>query len=140
MMYSDLMALMGEMRFPFAYHHFAEGESPEPPFLIFLFTSTDNFMADDAVYAEIQEVAIELYTDCKQPQNEKIVEAVLYAHEIPWNKSEVWIEDEKLYEVRYAFKFLMEDEEEDPEEDDTFEDVSEVEESEEIVSENKFIE
>ena len=24
------------MQVPFAYHHYAEGESPEPPFLLFL--------------------------------------------------------------------------------------------------------
>lgn len=117
MTYSELMAMMGEMQFPFAYHHFAEGESPDPPFLIFLFTETNNFMADDGVYVEIQEIAIELYTDFKQPQNEKIVEAVLKAHEISWNKYEVWIESEKLYEVRYEFDTLMEFEEEETEED-----------------------
>ena len=117
MTYSDIMAMMDKMQFPFAYHHFAEGESPDPPFLIFLFTETNNFMADDGVYVEIQEIAIELYTDFKQPQNEKIVEAVLKAHEIPWNKYEVWIESEKLYEVRYEFDTPMEFEEEETEED-----------------------
>ena len=117
MTYSELMAMMGEMQFPFAYHHFDEGESPDPPFLIFLFTGTDNFMADDGVYAEIQGIAIELYTDLKQPQNEKIVEAVLNAYEIPWDKYEGWIESERLYEVRYEFEILMEDEEEETEED-----------------------
>lgn len=120
MTYSELMAIMEEMQFPFAYHHFAEGESPEPPFLIFLFTGTDNFKADDVVYAEIQEVAIELYTDSKQPQSEKIVEAVLNAHEIPWDKTEVWIESEKLYDVRYEFEILMEEEpEEEPEDEES---------------------
>ena len=32
----DLMDLLSETGLPFAYDHFAEGESPEPPFITFL--------------------------------------------------------------------------------------------------------
>ena len=28
-----LLAIMEEIGLPFAYHHFAEGESPDPPFI-----------------------------------------------------------------------------------------------------------
>ena len=45
--------------------------------------------------------SIELYTDEKDPELEDRVEAVLNAYELFWNKSEVWIESEKLYEVLY---------------------------------------
>ena len=36
MTYEQIAEMMEEMGLPFAYHHFAEGESPAPPFLIFL--------------------------------------------------------------------------------------------------------
>ena len=36
MTYEQIAAMMEEMGLPFAYHHFAEGESPNPPFLLFL--------------------------------------------------------------------------------------------------------
>ena len=36
MSYEEINLLLEEAGLPFAYHHFAEGESPEPPFLIFL--------------------------------------------------------------------------------------------------------
>ena len=36
MTYEQINEMMQEMGLPFAYHHFAEGESPEPPFLLFL--------------------------------------------------------------------------------------------------------
>ena len=32
----NIMKLLGGLGIPIAYHHFAEGESPEPPFLIYL--------------------------------------------------------------------------------------------------------
>lgn len=53
------------------------------------------------VYAEFSNLCIELYTDEKDPELEDRVEAVLNAHELFWNKSEVWIESERLYEVLY---------------------------------------
>ncbi len=46
-------------------------------------------------------VDIELYTDEKDLELEDRIEVVLNAHELFWNKSEVWIETEKLYEVLY---------------------------------------
>ena len=35
MTYEQINEIMEEMGLPFAYHHFAEGESPAPPFLLF---------------------------------------------------------------------------------------------------------
>ena len=73
----DLMQLMEEIGLPFAYDHFAEGESPVPPFITFLLPGSDNFAADGKVYLKINEVHIELYTDEKNPETEALVEAVL---------------------------------------------------------------
>ena len=47
---------------------------------------------------------IELYTDRKDPELEDSVEAVLDGHGVFYDKSEVWIESEKLYEVMYSFQ------------------------------------
>lgn len=102
MTYDEVVAMVQKINLPCAYDHFAEGESPDPPFVVFLFPASDNFFADGTVYHQQTELAIELYTDIKQPQHERSVENVLASNGIPWNKTEVWIEDERLYEVRYA--------------------------------------
>ena len=101
MTHEEVMQMLDETKIPYAYHHFAEGESPEPPFICFLFPGSDNFSADNIVYAAFENLNIELYTDEKNPELEAVVEAVLTAHELFWQKSEVWIESEKLYEVLY---------------------------------------
>ena len=44
-----------------------------------------------------------MYTDFKDPSLESRVEDVLDRHEIFYNKSETWIQSEKLYEVMYSF-------------------------------------
>lgn len=113
MTYTEIASMVEGIGIPSAYDHFAEGESPPPPFVLFLLPSTNNFMADGEVYEQVTEVSIELYTDLKMPPLEAQVERVLRAHDITWDKTEVWIEDEKLFEVRYELNVLYE--EEDPE-------------------------
>ena len=102
--FQDLISLITEIGLPFAYDHFAEGESPDPPFLVFLLPSSNNFSADGIVYLKVSEVHLELYTEKKDPVCEQRVEAVLDQHEIFYEKSEVWIESERLYEVLYMFE------------------------------------
>ncbi len=99
-----LIEIMEETGLPYAYHHYSEGESPDPPFLVFLYPSSDNFSADGEVYYQIDNVNIELYTDLKDPEKEDQVEAVLKEHGIFYQKTETWIESEKMYEVLYQFE------------------------------------
>ena len=100
----ELLQILSETQIPFAYHHFAEGESPEPPFICYLLPESNNFSADGKVYYKINEVHIELYTDLKDLAVEQQLEDVLDEHGIFYNKSETWIESEKLYEVLYTFE------------------------------------
>lgn len=101
MTHDDVLALMEEMGIPYAYDHFAEGESPEPPFICFLYPRTETFGADDRVFYKIPVLDIEVYTDLKDPELEAKVEDILDAHGLYYTKSEVWIEEEKMYEVLY---------------------------------------
>ena len=105
----ELAAMLQEMGMPFAYDHFAEGESPEPPFICYLLPGSDNFAADGRVYFKINEVRVEVYTDRNDLSVESKVEAVLDDRGIFYNKSEVWIQSEKLYEVLYSFEIPMDD-------------------------------
>ncbi|MCD7750403.1 MAG: hypothetical protein LUI10_01450 [Lachnospiraceae bacterium] len=100
----ELLAMMGELDIPSAYHHFAEDESPDPPFICYLLPGSDNFSADGMAYLKVSEVYIELYTDAKDLSAEQAVETVLDAHGIFYDKTETWIDSEKLYEVLYTFE------------------------------------
>ena len=99
-----IINMLEEIGIPFAYSHFAEGESPEPPFLCYLLPRSDNFSADGAVYHKLSVVHFEVYTDKKDRALECKVEDVLDKNNIFYNKSEVWINSEKLYEVIYSFE------------------------------------
>ena len=100
----ELVRIVSGMGIPFAYDHFAEGESPDSPFLCYLLPGSNNFSADGKVYYKIGRVNLELYTDRKDPLLEQKLEAALDAASIFYNKTEVWIDSEKLYEVLYQFE------------------------------------
>lgn len=99
-----IIDMLTEMGIPFAYDHFAEGESPDPPFICYLNPGTDNFSADGRVYKKINEIHIELYTDFKDLLVESKVESVLDKYGIFYDRTETWIPSEKMYEVLYSFE------------------------------------
>jgi hypothetical protein len=107
MTYEEIMQMAAKTQLPFAYDHFAEGESPDPPFLVFLFPRSDNFSADGKVYTKANVLHFELYTDEKRPDIERQVEAVLDRHGIFYDKTEVWIAEEGLYEVLYEMEVIQ---------------------------------
>lgn len=100
----ELLKMLKEMDIPFAYDHFVEGESPSPPFICYLLPQTDNFSADGRVYLKVNQINIELYTDYKDLSVESKVETVLDSHGVFYDRSETWIESEKMYEVLYSFE------------------------------------
>ena len=101
---TEVAQMVKEFGLPYAYDHFAEGESPEPPFVVYLYPNSDNFAADGKVYFKKDRLHVELYTDSKDIDLEKQIEDVLDAHDFFYNKWEVWIQSERLYEVLYQME------------------------------------
>ena len=96
--------MIEEMDLPFAYHHFAEGEEPSLPYLIYLYPESIEFSADGKVYAKGMVLRIELYSGIRDISAERRIEAVLYAYEMFYHKQEVFIESERLYEIMYEME------------------------------------
>lgn len=113
MTYDEIFEIAEEAGLPVVYDHFAEGESPDPPFLIFLYPSSNNFSADGKVYVKINLLRFELYTDKKQPDIEENLETVFDKHGLFYDKSEVWIAEEQLYEVLYEMEVIQNAQEQD---------------------------
>ena len=99
-----ILSILRGLGIPFAYDHFAQGESPDPPFICYLIPGTNNFSADGVAYYKINQYNIELYTDLKDLSLERKLEEALDEASIFYNKSETWIESESLYEVLYTFE------------------------------------
>ena len=105
----ELLTLLKQIGLPYAYDHFAPGKAPAPPFLCYLKPETHNFAADGIVYLSVEVVHVELYTDYKNPAIEKRVETVLTDAGIFFDKTEVYIESEHLFEVLYSFDWKGEE-------------------------------
>ena len=102
--YEQITDLLRQTGLLFAYHHFSEGESPAPPFLVYLTPGSHNFSADGMVYYRADQLDIELYTDKKQPEQEAKLEEIFDEAGLFYNKTEQFIRSEQLYEVLYELE------------------------------------
>lgn len=75
---TEFVEMLQEMKIPFAYDHFAEGESPKPPFICYLLPSSNNFAADGKVYFKVNEVRLEVYTMIENANSELNAFALLF--------------------------------------------------------------
>ena len=62
-----LLSVLDSIGIPYADDHFAEGESPEPPFLCSCFQGAATSPQTGKVYHRVSEVRLELYTDLQRP-------------------------------------------------------------------------
>jgi hypothetical protein len=104
---NKIKQMLDEIGIEYRYHHFETEEAIAPPFLVWLLPASENFMADGIAYKGISELDLELYTDMKNFELEKSIEEVLKRYELPWNKTERYIESENMYEVLYEMEVLI---------------------------------
>ncbi len=79
-------------------------EEVEPPFLVAITRSTDNFMADNKVYQKDIPIQLEYIYKEKDLSIESIIEDTILG-DIAWNKTEeAYIEGEDVFEVSYFFE------------------------------------
>lgn len=97
---SDVLASTG---IPTTYHswHDVDGERPALPFMTYQVAYSNNFFADNTVYLPINHIDISLYTALKSLETESLVEAALEGAELPWNKTETFINSEHCYQIIY---------------------------------------
>lgn len=98
----DLAELLESTGYPVVYHHFKK--PPPPPYVVYLFTRANNFGADNKVLAKFNHFQVELYTKNKQPEAEMKLEDALELAEIFYEKSELYLETEELYQIVYEIE------------------------------------
>ncbi len=104
---SEVFQMIKSAGFPVAYDHFEEGQEPEKPYAIYRYPGTNNFPADGVVYQDINQLDIELYTEIKDLEAEKTMEAVLKEHGFFYERTESYLSTEKMYEVLYEMEVLI---------------------------------
>lgn len=94
---------------PFTYDSFPDNIAPDPPYIVFNYPNNDDFAADNINYVSIDVLNIELYTAEKDFQTEASVEAVLKANGLFYSKTETYIRQENLFQIRYVLEIVTEE-------------------------------
>lgn len=77
---------------------------PPLPYIVYLSPGTENFSADNKVLLVITNYDIELYSKKKDKVSESKIETALSESEIFWDKVELFIPEEKMYQVTYSIQ------------------------------------
>jgi hypothetical protein len=100
----ELNNILKSTGYEVAYSHF---NTPiKPPFITYLISNSENFIADNKVYKKIDNIKIELYTSIKDLQAEEKLEKLLDENDIAYETDETWIESEKLFQKIYEVRSI----------------------------------
>ena len=111
MTYTDIADMLTETEIPFTYYSFPEKEAPQLPYICYYYPGSDNEPASDRVYQRIDNLTIELYTETKDFSLEQEFEAVLDSYGIVWDKTEEYINTERMFMITYTTQVAIEGEE-----------------------------
>lgn len=104
---TDVVTMLTQTGLPFTYYLFPVGKAPNLPYMVFFYSRSNNFPADDSVYQRIDTLNIELYTKNKSFTVEENVEAILNDWGFVWEKSETYLNSEEMYEVIYEMEIVI---------------------------------
>lgn len=95
---NGITELTGKVR----YRAFEPGNLPSPPYVCYLETGSDNFIADNKVYNAGESIDIELYNTKRDFTLEAKIEKALNDLELPWSRSDSYQTSEEVYLIIYS--------------------------------------
>ena len=100
----NLYELLLTLNIPVAYDHFIEtaGRTVSPPFILYRNDASDQFKADDQVYLKTKRYLVDLVTDNKDTELEEAIEEIFQNQHIPWDKTEIYVDSERIYQITYS--------------------------------------
>lgn len=97
---ATLFTLLKTTKLPVARGYFKA--PPLPPYIVWLGAGISKQNADNKVYVKENNYRVELYTEKKEPDTEKLLEDLFDANDISYEKSEdIDLPSEELLEVYY---------------------------------------
>lgn len=93
---------------PYAYYQFRAEDAPQaPPFVCFYYPGDNDFAADDVNYVSINRLVVELYSDNVDFERERVIEAALRAAGLPFARTHVYIDNERMYQTSYNMEVCI---------------------------------
>lgn len=91
---------------PYVYYSWPEGAAPDLPYVVYYFPTGTTEAADNTVWHGSMTLNIELYTSQRSAVDEAKVEKALAFYDLPFDRSETYLNDEHMYEVLYEMEVL----------------------------------
>jgi len=110
MTYKEVATMINSIGIPYAYYQFPDGTGQACPFICFFFSDSNDLAADDTNYQKIRTLNIELYTDNKDFALEETVETVLNSNGLVYDRSESYLDSERMFMVVYTTDILITEE------------------------------
>lgn len=107
MTYKEVNQMIASIGLPYAYYQFTKETAKPTPFICFYYPKANDLLADNLNYQGITGLAIELYADTKDFDNEAKIEAVLKSHGLTWAKEETYIDTEQMLMTLYELEVLI---------------------------------
>ncbi|WP_044893573.1 hypothetical protein [Bacillus alveayuensis] len=101
---AELYQALKSIGYPIAYGSFTSPVTP--PFITYQFANSNDFVADNSNYVEISNFQVELYTDKKDLNAEKLVQDKLKELGLPYRKFETYLDEEKMYQILYEVQLI----------------------------------
>lgn len=110
MTYRQVATMINSIGIPYAYYQFPDGTGQACPFVCFFFSDSNDLAADDTNYQKIRTLNVELYTDNKDFALEETVETVLNSNGLVYDRSESYLDSERMFMVVYTTDILITEE------------------------------
>ncbi len=101
----NVYQILNDIGYPLAYEIFGEGQTNDPPYMVYSFPQSSPFYADGEIYCEIDRLQVDLYTRVKDPEAERKVEAALTRDDwSSFRKRENYYPSEDIFEITYELE------------------------------------
>lgn len=110
MTYRQVATMINSIGIPYAYYQFPDGTGQACPFICFFFSDSNDLAAENTNYQKIRPLNIELYTDNKDFALEETVETVLNSNGLVYDRSESYLDSERMFMVVYTTDILITEE------------------------------
>lgn len=101
---NEVCKMLEKLKIPFVYSHFKEGSNPKLPYLLYYYNGDNLFNADGLIYYKFKKLIVELYTSKKDFELENRLEKIFLNEGIIYQKEEIWISSEQMYETIYKME------------------------------------
>ncbi len=99
-----LAQILGQAGIPVARGSFKKAQPP--PYIVYVFSHSNNFTADSKVYLKRDNYQVELYTEKKDIALEEKLEGIFDDYGLVYDKTETFLQSEQLLEIIYEIQMI----------------------------------